>query len=385
MKTIGILLAASIVFLAAGCGEINRTTVSYDEPGNSFQELDNYGYWTNNPTLGSVWHPQVSPDWQPYSAGEWEWTDQGWIWNSDEPFGWIVYHYGYWAFDNNDGWVWIPDNKWEPSRVDWLVRDDYVGWAPMPPPGWNMPAPYENNGNRIWIVVRSQDFSNRDIYKYRTPINSRVPVSNYSHGSVRGPDVDWIQQRTNHPYSPVKIETETIKGRGGNLTRIRKSDGSRGASDGLGNAGIPVSPRNSAPLTTPTVDRPMPVSPNPQRVPPPSQTQPAAPNRPDTHQTDKGNGLGTKGIDTQTPARSRQPVNSTPDQKNPNKPILRNPGNRSNINQPGAPAQTSPSRQKPVRTDRPSQKSNPQSNQPVKKSPPPTKETQRDKEQEKNK
>ena len=34
--------------------------------------------------------------------------DNGWYWVSDEPFGWVAYHYGRWTRLRNVGWVWVP-------------------------------------------------------------------------------------------------------------------------------------------------------------------------------------------------------------------------------------------------------------------------------------
>src|SRR5712664_3615634 len=61
-------------------------------------ELSWNGEWMHTPEYGTVWRPRrVSGDWQPYVYGRWVWTQAGWAWASDEPFGWAVYHYGRWA------------------------------------------------------------------------------------------------------------------------------------------------------------------------------------------------------------------------------------------------------------------------------------------------
>ena len=65
--------------------------------------------------------------------GRWNWTDNGWYWDSDEPFGWATYHYGRWYNDDYYGWLWVPDDQWGPSWVEWRYKDDYIGWAPLPP------------------------------------------------------------------------------------------------------------------------------------------------------------------------------------------------------------------------------------------------------------
>ena len=94
-----------------------------------FDQLAPYGRWVNS-RYGRVWAPNVGRDWRPYTTGRW---GEGRYWISDEPFGWAVYHYGRWAFDQQQGWLWVPGTEWAPSWVAWRDADDYAGWAPLPP------------------------------------------------------------------------------------------------------------------------------------------------------------------------------------------------------------------------------------------------------------
>lgn len=108
-----------------------QTAVSVDffyeplEPYGSWYEMDDYGY---------VWQPHdIAAEWSPYSDGRWVYTDAGWTWYSNEPYGWAVYHYGRWANVHEVGWVWVPDTEWGPAWVSWRRSPEYVGWAPLPP------------------------------------------------------------------------------------------------------------------------------------------------------------------------------------------------------------------------------------------------------------
>ncbi|GAB6283382.1 MAG: hypothetical protein STSR0008_21470 [Ignavibacterium sp.] len=99
-----------------------------------YSSLRPYGSWIELNDGFVVWRPRVRASyWSPYSVGTWIWTTDGWYWDSYEPFGHIVFHYGRWYFDDYYGWVWVPDNYWAPAWVEWRYDDYYVGWAPLPP------------------------------------------------------------------------------------------------------------------------------------------------------------------------------------------------------------------------------------------------------------
>lgn len=103
--------------------------------------LDPYGRWVADPTYGTVWVPHahaVGADFAPYvSRGHWALTaDDDWIWVSDYPFGWAVFHYGRWVWISGHGWSWVPGRTYANAWVVWRVPTAgyaYVGWAPMPP------------------------------------------------------------------------------------------------------------------------------------------------------------------------------------------------------------------------------------------------------------
>src|SRR5437660_857519 len=74
-----------------------------------YDKLEPYGDWIEVSDYGYCWQPRgVDSDWRPYSDGTWAYTDAGWTWVSDEPYGWAVYHYGRWARVERVGWVWVP-------------------------------------------------------------------------------------------------------------------------------------------------------------------------------------------------------------------------------------------------------------------------------------
>jgi hypothetical protein len=101
-------------------------------------QLTPYGHWIEVPDVGSCWVPNEAglPGWRPYvDAGHWEYTDAGWFWQSDYPWGGLAFHYGRWINDARTGfvWAWAPAYDWAPSWVTWRYADDgYMGWAPLP-------------------------------------------------------------------------------------------------------------------------------------------------------------------------------------------------------------------------------------------------------------
>jgi hypothetical protein len=101
--------------------------------GGFYDELEPYGRWVDC-RYGDCWVPgRVSRHWQPYSNGEWVYTEYGWTWVSYDPWGDDPYHYGTWVYTDRYGWAWIPGTVWAPAWVTWSYSDDYVGWAPLPP------------------------------------------------------------------------------------------------------------------------------------------------------------------------------------------------------------------------------------------------------------
>jgi hypothetical protein len=73
-----------------------------------YQDLDDYGYWQNDPSYGFVWFPRVSIGWAPYHDGHWAWISPwGWTWIDDAPWGYAPFHYGRWVAVRNT-WAWIP-------------------------------------------------------------------------------------------------------------------------------------------------------------------------------------------------------------------------------------------------------------------------------------
>ena len=102
-----------------------------------YDALQDYGDWTLIEPFGYVFRPYGNVEgWRPYQYGYWAPSDvYGWVWISGESYGWATYHYGEWFFDRYQGWVWMPGLDWAPAWVSWEETPDYIGWAPLFPPG----------------------------------------------------------------------------------------------------------------------------------------------------------------------------------------------------------------------------------------------------------
>jgi len=97
------------------------------------EQLTPYGQWVEVPGAGLCWQPVVPPGWRPYyDGGHWVYTDEGWYWQSDYPWGDIAFHYGRWSYNPSYGWIWAPGFEFAPAWVVWRHTDEYCGWAPLP-------------------------------------------------------------------------------------------------------------------------------------------------------------------------------------------------------------------------------------------------------------
>ncbi len=193
--------------------------------GYFYTQLSPYGSWIEFGDGVYGWKPvQMRMGWAPYANGRWLWTSDGWYWDSYEPFGYIVYHYGRWYLDDYYGWIWIPDYQWAPAWVEWRYDNDYIGWSPLPPYavfsislGIHFTHSYYSPYS-YWNFVRYNNFCDPYVYKYyagpkyKYRIYSRTKVRNnygFRNGRVvnRGVDVGFIRERGKIDIRERKIRT----------------------------------------------------------------------------------------------------------------------------------------------------------------------------------
>ncbi len=176
--------------------------------------LASHGAWLTVGAYGKVWRPRgVAADWRPYYRGQWVWTDDGWLWDSDEPWGWATYHYGRWAYEPAYGWLWIPGYKWAPSWVEWRSGDEDIGWAPMPPEVHVTVVP-----KKSWVFVPYKRFVGVPVHRvaYHHRKTSRYwrrtrPIHVHAASPLhRGPERRYVERRMGRPVHVVRtVEIET--------------------------------------------------------------------------------------------------------------------------------------------------------------------------------
>jgi hypothetical protein len=221
-----LISALTLLILSSSGAWITPREASAQHVAVSFQlfydELSPYGSWVNHPSHGYVWIPNGDPGFSPYStAGHWVFSDDGWMWVSDYPWGWAPFHYGRWDYDGGyGGWLWVPDNEWGPAWVSWRRSPGYYGWAPLRP-GISISLAFGggyHERNEHWNFVRDRDLTRSDIghhYVNRseqtTIINNSTVIVNTRKDNRRnatyiaGPDRDDVQRVTQTKVRPVAV------------------------------------------------------------------------------------------------------------------------------------------------------------------------------------
>lgn len=208
-----------------------RTADSTTSYATFYQKLEPYGSWFETNTYGYVWQPRAaeqSPNWRPYSDGHWVYTDAGWTWISEEPYGWATYHYGRWTRLRNVGWVWVPADEWAPAWVSWRKSDEYVGWAPLPPEAQfdrrrgihNWADNYYDISPDEYVFVPVNELGAQRVDRIAVPPERNLTIVNqttnvtsitYNNSIIvnHGPNYDQLRSRTRQPIEHYRLERET--------------------------------------------------------------------------------------------------------------------------------------------------------------------------------
>ena len=205
----------------------DNATASYST---FYTKLEPQGVWRETSTYGYVWQPQEAQEsrsWRPYTNGHWVYTDAGWTWVSEEPFGWATYHYGRWTRLRNIGWVWVPGDEWAPAWVSWRKSDDYIGWAPLPPEArfdrargiHNWADSYYDIGPDQYCFVSTNELGAPRVERVIVPpernvtiVNQTTNVTNITYNNTnivnQGPNYDELHSRTRQPIPRLRLERQ---------------------------------------------------------------------------------------------------------------------------------------------------------------------------------
>lgn len=162
------------------------------------EELSRYGQWADHENYGPVWSPKkVSDNWRPYINGRWTHTPAGWVFETDEAWGAITYHFGNWAPTEELGWVWVPGSTWYPNTANWRKGKNHIGWAPIPPPNYEPPPGLAEDLDDKGPAKSELDKKTRPLYVFskssdfvRTPGKRYQPEANYSRSASLAPPED---------------------------------------------------------------------------------------------------------------------------------------------------------------------------------------------------
>lgn len=191
-----------------------------------YDDLSPYGTWVDNPQYGYVWVPNVSPIFSPYATnGYWIYTDAGWTWYSNYPWGWAPFHYGRWYNDITYGPVWVPGYEWGPGWVSWRSSASYYGWAPMGP-GVTMGMAYGSgyyDTYNSYTFVRCGNMGRTNINNYyvtnnTTIVNNTTVINNNHTDKLRnvtysaGPQRTEVEKRAGKTFAPVAIRESNKPG-----------------------------------------------------------------------------------------------------------------------------------------------------------------------------
>jgi hypothetical protein len=207
----------------------NPATATYET---FYTKLEPLGAWFETSDYGYVWQPreaQSSRSWRPYTNGRWVYTDAGWTWISDEPFGWAAYHYGRWTRLRDIGWVWVPGEEWAPAWVSWRTGKDYVGWAPLPPEArfdrgtgiHKWADNYYDIGPDQYAFVAANEFGAPDVHNALLPrernvalIDQTINVTDISYNDTtvenQGPNFEDLRKRSREPIQQLHLKRENI-------------------------------------------------------------------------------------------------------------------------------------------------------------------------------
>jgi hypothetical protein len=198
---IAVLFSLGGIGLPGREGTVRAASMTVDvDLGFFYDRLAPYGDWREHPRWGWTWYPHdVAVDWRPYTLGHWVYTDEfGWMWESDEDWGWACFHYGRWDWDDDFGWYWVPGYHWGPGWVAWRTSPEFIGWCPLPPevrwePGFGLDFgryDIDDIPSRRWVFVEGRFFDAPRIHNHVVLVSRNVTLLRDTRPIARFESVD---------------------------------------------------------------------------------------------------------------------------------------------------------------------------------------------------
>jgi hypothetical protein len=193
-----------------------------DIPG--LYDLDEYGDWQDVDGYGRCWAPRVQEaDWSPYRQGYWN-VDDVWgpTWVSSEAWGYAPYHYGRWAYVNQQRWMWVPEDcrtnpVYAPALVAFVpIQQSQIGWVPLAP-GERYVSRYYDAGYEARYLGSPSVQRNYANLNYTSAVTV-VPVQDFTRRIDRNVIVptnpQWIRQAqpVMDPYQVASVRQAALQG-----------------------------------------------------------------------------------------------------------------------------------------------------------------------------
>ncbi|OJW16005.1 MAG: hypothetical protein BGO44_05820 [Legionella sp. 39-23] len=191
-------------------GTVSTQYISPDTIG--YEDLGNYGSWTQDQQYGPVWYPNnVATDWAPYQDGQWIWLGfWGWTWVDNQPWGFAPFHYGRWAHLRNR-WCWVPGPigahpLYAPALTvfiggnnpQFMINGGYgIGWFPLAPGEPYIPSYYVNHN---YFIAINQSNTVIDVAFINNIYKNQNMIINYRNARIANavtvvPSDDFINSR----------------------------------------------------------------------------------------------------------------------------------------------------------------------------------------------
>ncbi|MFA5010624.1 MAG: DUF6600 domain-containing protein [Ignavibacteria bacterium] len=157
---------------------------------------------------------ETTPNYIPYTNGEWLNTDAGWYFKAPTSQEEITSHYGRWSDNEELGNVWLPGKTWSPAWVEWREDKDNIAWAPIPPGG------YIENDAVITPEIKEDKFTIVE-KKYFTDADGGKHRYQYVENKNKIMIKDMVKK------DGVMIKNKTVINKGPDVEDIEKSSGKK--------------------------------------------------------------------------------------------------------------------------------------------------------------